>query len=82
MTPDEIRHRFWPHRLSVDQSRRVAELRALFEAAAARVQLLTLPAREQSLAITKLEEASFWAISSVAREAPLADTTTTGRETP
>jgi hypothetical protein len=43
-------------------------VRAAMRAASVRVLEVTEPGREQSLALTKLEEAMFWANAAVARE--------------
>lgn len=68
VTPEDVRVRFNSH--PVDEAKRllIDEVRSDIRAAAMAVAL-TLPAgREKSLAITHLEEASFWATAGIARD--------------
>lgn len=50
------------------------QMRAVLATAAGMVAGLVPPGREQSLAITKLEEAMFWANAGIARNQPRAST--------
>jgi hypothetical protein len=64
---DEVTDRFRHHGLSEEQIARVADLRARFTELAQEVVRGTRPSREQSLAITHLEDAAMWAIKGIAR---------------
>jgi hypothetical protein len=66
--PIDIEQRFWPHRLSQEQHNRLKSIRTLAEALANAIVDLTPTGREQSLALTQLETASFWAAAAIARE--------------
>ena len=66
--PIDIEQRFWPHQLSQEQHNRLKSIRTLAEALANAIVDLTPTGREQSLALTQLEQASFWAAAAIARE--------------
>lgn len=63
----EIECRLRPQPTTTEQDARIDVLRADYERLAARIVGLTPTRREQSLAITKLEESSFWAVKAIAR---------------
>lgn len=72
ITRDQLEHRFGYHppqnegtKLAHEQVRDVC-----LEAADKVVELTGPPTREQSLAITKFEEAMFWANAAIARNPP------------
>ena len=67
MTQDEIKRRFWPHELDATQQRHCNALRAQYEAAADLICTLVPASREQSLALTQLEQSAFWAVAAIAR---------------
>ena len=54
--------------VSETQQHRINEIRELFSGAYNFVEQVCKNSRETSLAITKLEEAQFWAIKSISRE--------------
>lgn len=70
ITRDDLARRFNYHKPNtqekVDSHQQVREV--LLEAADAIVEVTGSATREQSLAITKLEEAMFWANAAIARE--------------
>lgn len=69
ITADQLRHRFQFHPAD-SQNRKDAHQRVrdtLLEAADTIVEVTGAPGREQSLAVTKLEEAMFWANAAIAR---------------
>lgn len=53
---------------SSDQNNRIGEIRQKFSDMYDAVESLCKPGRETSLAMTKLEEAQFWAIKGISRE--------------
>ena len=63
-----------------DQTHRYYSLREAAKSLAQDILDLTPPSREQSLALTKLEEAVMWANAAIARNEP--DTTTSEQVTP
>lgn len=69
LTHDALEHRFQFHPADDDNTKEAHETvrGTLLEAADAIVQTTGAPTREQSLAITKLEEAMFWANAAIAR---------------
>ena len=73
LTHDALAHRFAYHPADTEEKkqRHEAVRDTLLEAAEAITVLTGPPTREQSLAITKLEEAMFWANAAIARETPL-----------
>ncbi len=54
-----------------DQTQRYEILRTMAKDLARKILMSTPPSREQALALTKLEEAIFWANASIARNEPL-----------
>lgn len=70
ITADQIQdlaNRFTYHAPLPDQPERYTVLRGEAKGLATRILALTPPSREQSLALTKLEEAIFWANAAIAR---------------
>lgn len=68
MERDEINRRFRYHKNHSEQDvSRMETIRAALKTAAMTVYELTPECREQALAITKLEEACFFAIAAIAR---------------
>ena len=67
ITPEEIEKRFTYHKPKDTQSEKYEELRASAREFARQIVLETPESREQSLAITSLEEAVMWANAAVAR---------------
>jgi len=63
----QINRRFWPSELTKAQHEDCDELRHAAEAFAEEIIGRTPASREQSLALTQLEQASFWAVASIAR---------------
>lgn len=72
LTSDQLKHRFDYHPPTSDDRRERHERvrAACLEAAEVVVEETGPSTREQSLAITKLEEAMFWANAAIAREIP------------
>jgi hypothetical protein len=64
---EELENRFTYHAPNEEQARRYPILRGEAHALARSISRLTRPCREQSLALTKLEEAVFWANAAIAR---------------
>lgn len=54
--------------LNHEQENRIQEIRILFSNAYDSIEKTCQAGRETSLAITKLEEAQFWAIKGISRE--------------
>ena len=52
-----------------DQKNRIEEIRKLFSDVYNLIEQVCKPSRETSLVYTKLEEAQFWAIKGITREA-------------
>jgi hypothetical protein len=73
LTHDELANRFAFHPADTQdkRDRHEAVRDTLLEAAGAIVNLTGPPTREQSTAITKLEEAMFWANAAIARATPV-----------
>jgi hypothetical protein len=67
MNPEELERRFTYHPPKNNQPVKYVELRNLAKALAFKIYVICPESREQSLAITKLEEAVFWANASIAR---------------
>ena len=67
ITEGELQNRFKYHSPKDDQPQRYQELRAMAYSLAEWIVLHSQPSREQSLALTKLEEAIMWANAGIAR---------------
>jgi hypothetical protein len=67
LQPEEILTRFTYHSPKDDQPKRYEEIREMARSFAVYIVINTPESREQSLALTKLEEAVFWANASIAR---------------
>jgi hypothetical protein len=65
----EIERRFTSHAVSPGKAMAMHDLRAAAALLASAIVELTPECREQSTAITKLEEAVFWANAAIARDA-------------
>jgi len=76
----DIDNIFCYHAPRFDQTHRYYSLREAAKSLAQYILDLTPPSREQSLALTKLEEAVMWANAAIARNEP--DTTTSEQVTP
>lgn len=63
----QVQRSFVYHPPKNDQAERSAEIRDLARAYATTMLRLTPPSREQSLALTHLEEAVMWANAAIAR---------------
>ncbi len=55
-------------KITDEQEKRIEEVRLYFSNIYNAIEKLTKPSRETSLAITKLEEAQYWAIKGITRE--------------
>jgi hypothetical protein len=64
----ELRSRFTYHAFNADQAERAQQLRDVGYQLALRIAKSTKPSREQSLALTHLEEALVWANKAIAAE--------------
>ena len=64
---NDLENRFTYHPPKGDQAVRYAEIRARAKDFAAFIVALTPEGREKSLAVTKIEEAVFWANAAIAR---------------
>ncbi len=74
ITPEDLKNRFSYHEPADDSvAMRHESVRHACLTAAQGVLYDTPPGREQSLAITKLEEAMRWANAAIARKPPLED---------
>lgn len=67
MDIDDINNRFTYHAPKGDQAERYERIRALARTFAVHIADVTPASREQSLAITNLEEVVFWANAAIAR---------------
>lgn len=67
MLTDELKNRFTYHAPKGDQQQRYESLRNAGLGLAAMIVSNSPASREQSLALTKLEEALFWANAGIAR---------------
>jgi hypothetical protein len=67
MLTDDLKNRFTYHAPKGDQQERYVALRNAGLALAALIVTSTPASREQSLALTKVEEALFWANAGIAR---------------
>ena len=65
--PGELDNRFDYHKPDDLKANQHDQVRRALKGVAMDVMALTPPSREQSLAITKLEEAMFWANAAIAR---------------
>jgi hypothetical protein len=63
----ELEKRFSAHAVSEDGKQAMEQVRELTKGLAEMLISLVPPGREQSLALTKLEEAVFWANAGIAR---------------
>lgn len=68
MENDDLKHRFTYHPPKKDQPEKYEAIRAGASFFAGAINALAPDSREKSLAITKLEEAVFWANAAIARE--------------
>lgn len=67
---EELQKRFTYHAPYGDQPDRYVRLREAAQCMAITILFLTRPSREQSVALTKLEEVAFWANAGIARNEP------------
>lgn len=67
---DDLDRRFHGHYVSQDAVTRLDAVRAAGRALAVTVAQMAPEGREQALALTKIEEAVFWANAGIAREEP------------
>ena len=67
----DLENRFVYHAPINDQQMRYAAIRAELLLSAKRITAMTPKSREQSLALTKLEEAMYWANAAIARNEPM-----------
>jgi hypothetical protein len=64
----DIEHRFTYHKPDEEHARLHDQVRTRLKNVAHSLNILLTEGREKSLAITKLEEAMFWANAAIARE--------------
>lgn len=64
---DDMDYRFDYRAPDAERVRKHEHCRGILKTAARDLTAITLPGREQSLALTKLEEALFWANAAIAR---------------
>lgn len=69
LTNDQLKHRFQFHPADSENQQEAHQTirQVCFDAADAIVEMTGAPSREQSTAVTKLEEAMFWANAALAR---------------
>lgn len=67
MEPEEIKRRFRAHGLDMIQQKDCDVLRQQYEYVAQQILARTPQSREQSLALTQLEQSAFWAVAAIAR---------------
>lgn len=67
ITQDEILNRMNSHSVDADQCEQISDLRQLITGMTLTVVEKTPAGREQSLAITHLEEALMWAVKAIAK---------------
>jgi hypothetical protein len=67
LSAEDLKNRFSYHSPKGDQNARYEDLRSFARQLAERIVESTPESREQSLALTKLEEAIFWANAAIAR---------------
>jgi len=65
-----VAHNMTNHRPSDDAIMQIESMREDFIAVAEMVQQVTPESREQSLALTNLEQALMWAVAAIARNQP------------
>lgn len=68
ISPSEIAHRFDYHKVNEGQQNRINLVRTEFKRLAEAVVSAVPHGRELSLVLTKLEEASFYAVAAIARQ--------------
>lgn len=68
MGEKELNERAVYTEVNEDQQRRIDDIRLMFSKMYDVIETVCKPSRETSLAITKLEEAQFWAIKGISRE--------------
>ena len=68
MEEKELNERAVYTEVNEDQQRRIDDIRLMFSKMYDVIETVCKPSRETSLAITKLEEAQFWAIKGISRE--------------
>jgi len=71
----DIDNIFTHHPPHTDQTKRYEYLQAMAKVMAWSILKFTPPSREQSLALTNLEQAIFWANASIARNEPFSAAT-------
>lgn len=71
--PPEIKDSFGYHKPDEATAKTLSRLRLLFADLAHQITVLCPTSRERALAITKLEEASMWAIKALVIKCPLTD---------
>ena len=67
ISDQELHERFIYHSVSDEASERIHTIRTLAKALARYIIANTPESREQSLAVTHIEEATFWANAAIAR---------------
>lgn len=65
---EDLTKRFMPHEVGISQANQMCEIRSAALYLAKVIQSNTPPSREQSLALTNVEQAMFWANAAIARE--------------
>lgn len=73
ITADEIEHRFGFHKATESTGPRHGDMREAFKLMAHVIVNSTKPGREQSLALTALQETSMWTHAAIAMDAPLVE---------
>ena len=68
MEPTELHEKAKYTRCNHEQENRISDIRLIFSNMYEFIEENCKPGRETSLAITKLEEAQFWAIKGITRE--------------
>lgn len=68
MGEKELNERAVYTEVNEDQQKRIDDIRLTFSKMYDVIETVCKPSRETSLAITKLEEAQFWAIKGISRE--------------
>lgn len=68
MGEKELNERAVYTEVNEDQQRRIDDIRLMFSKMYDVIETVCKSSRETSLAITKLEEAQFWAIKGISRE--------------